>query len=263
LIHRFPPTLANNTGLSIIIGSIAAVSLASSDLPPLTVHRATYSHLLKGQLELWRHEFSDSFILPSDHPVVHLSYWYAFIQVRLPSPEDEQIDLAKAVYHIASQMSFHPDLRSPFLHHFKLLAARTLPLLLQHEKTKKDAEYALSMLLEPRVAATPWDPQIRDLLGKRRSSDAGAGAGAGVQKQDDNQNMITAANQGLQRLADLATASTEDRDSNANANASASASGATPSEAAPRKDGEATTTTAPAPAPTPAPATGQSFNGKA
>ncbi|PQE17697.1 C6 finger domain-containing protein [Rutstroemia sp. NJR-2017a BVV2] len=245
--------------LSIIIGSIAAVSLASSDLPPLTVHRATYSHLLKGQLELWRHEFSDSFILPSDSPVVHLSYWYAFIQVRLPNPEDEQIDLAKAVYHIASQMSFHPDLRSPFLHHFKLLAARTLPLLLQHEKTKKDAEYALSMLLEPRVAASPWDPQIRDLLGKRRASDAGAGAV--VQKQDDNQNMITAANQGLQRLADLATASTEDRDSNANANAptsaSASASGATTSEGAPRKDGEATTTTAPAPA------TGQSFNGKA
>jgi hypothetical protein len=136
---------------------------------------------------------------------------------------------------------------------------------LQHEKTKKDAEYALSILLEQRVAASPWDPQIRDLLGKRRASDAGAAAGAGgvvVQKQDDNQNMITAANQGLQRLADLATASTEDRDSNANANAttSTSASGAATSEGAPRKDGEATTVTAPPPA---AASTGQSFNGKA
>ncbi|KAB8294078.1 hypothetical protein EYC80_009533 [Monilinia laxa] len=118
-------------------------------------------------------------------------------------------------------------MRSPLIHYFKTFAALALPNLLQFEETKKDAEATLKTFLEGRLAASTWDNSIREYLitnleTQRRLSisqsqaqaqvitqqPTGTGANA---KADDNQNMITAANQGLQRLADLATASTEDR----------------------------------------------------
>lgn len=124
-------------------------------------------------------------------------------------------------------------MRSPLIHYFKSFAAIALPNLLQFEETKNDAEIALKTFLEGRLAASSWDSSIRDYLIKnleniatQRSMPVGQGqsqnqsqnqistqqnAGAGTNaKADDNLNMITAANQGLQRLADLATASAED-----------------------------------------------------
>ncbi|KAF7861969.1 hypothetical protein EAF04_007850 [Stromatinia cepivora] len=213
--------------LAIVIGNYLEVKLASTDLPPLSVHRGLHARLLKTQLELLRHDLSTSGITPIDSPVLHIGYWCAYlIIVLLHTPQEDVDEQMKATHYIISQLSFNTDMRSPLVHYYKCSAALALPNLLQFEATKKDAETSLKLFLEGRLATSSWDNSIREFLinslgTQRRSSTSQAqgqvqgtqqttGAGANS-KADDNQHMITAANQGLQRLADLATASTEDR----------------------------------------------------
>ncbi|KAB8294079.1 hypothetical protein EYC80_009533 [Monilinia laxa] len=213
--------------LAIVIGNYSEVKLSSSDLPPYAVHRGLHARLLKTQLELWRQDLSKSGITPIDSPVTHIAYWSAYLLVLLHAPQEDRDEQIRATHYIISQLSFNTEMRSPLIHYFKTFAALALPNLLQFEETKKDAEATLKTFLEGRLAASTWDNSIREYLitnleTQRRLSisqsqaqaqvitqqPTGTGANA---KADDNQNMITAANQGLQRLADLATASTEDR----------------------------------------------------
>lgn len=180
----------------------------------------------------------------------------------LLTPEEDFDDQMKATYQIINQLSFHPEIRAPFIHYSKCFAAIALPRLLQCEAEKKEAELTLKIFLEEPLTGTSWDNNIRDFLinnvvSQRRGStgqaqDQGQGTqaqgsqGQGSQGQggqviaqqstgsgaitnsqvDDNQHMITAANQGLQRLADLATASTEDRGEAVVSSASVVAEGA-------------------------------------
>ncbi|QSZ35944.1 hypothetical protein DSL72_007066 [Monilinia vaccinii-corymbosi] len=213
--------------LAIVVGNYSEVKLSSSDLPPYAVHRGLHARLLKTQLELWRQDLSKSGITPIDSPVTHIAYWSAYLLVLLHTPQEDLDEQIRATHYITSQLSFNTEMRSPLIHYFKSFAALALPNLLQFEGTTKDAETTLKTFLEGRLAASPWDNSIREFLIANLETQGRLSIGQGqsqVQlvtqqaassgtnaKADDNQHMITAANQGLQRLADLATASTEDR----------------------------------------------------
>lgn len=222
-------TLTDYIGIAVVIGNYAEVNLATNDLAPLAVYRGLHSRLLKTQLELVRHELSNSGITPIDSPVLHINYWCAYLLILLlQEPQEDADEQMRATHYIISQLSFNPDLKSPLVNYYKCFAALALPNLLQIETTKKEAESTLKTMLEGRLASSPWDKVTREFLinnlGAQRRGSIGLSQSQsqsqGVQqvtsavvnaKADDNQHMITAANQGLQRLADLATAETEDR----------------------------------------------------
>ncbi|ESZ89727.1 hypothetical protein SBOR_9890 [Sclerotinia borealis F-4128] len=212
--------------LSIVIGNYSEVKLASTDLPTYAVYRGLHTRLLRTQLELWCRDFSKSGITPIESPVLHITYWSAYLLILLHTPQEDRDEQVRAAHYIVSQLSFNSDMRSPLTHHYKCFAALALPNLLRFEVTKKAAEDILKTFLEGRLAASAWDASIRDFviknIGAQRRSSGSQGQGPLVAQQttggssvnakvDDNQHMIAAANQGLQRLADLATASTEDR----------------------------------------------------
>ncbi|TEY40873.1 hypothetical protein BOTCAL_0416g00050 [Botryotinia calthae] len=215
--------------IAVVIGNYAEVNLATNDLAPLAVYRGLHSRLLKTQLELVRHELSNSGITPIDSPVLHINYWCAYLLILLlQEPQEDADEQMRATHYIISQLSFNPDLKSPLVNYYRCFAALALPNLLQIETTKKEAESTLKTILEGRLASSPWDKVTREFLinnlGAQRRGSIGLSQSQsqsqGAQqvtsavvnaKADDNQHMITAANQGLQRLADLATAETEDR----------------------------------------------------
>lgn len=220
-------SVTNYTGIAVVIGNYTEVNLATNDLPPLAVHRGLHSRLLKTQIELVRHELSNSGITPIESPVLHINYWCAYLLILLlQGPQEDADEQMRATHYIISQLSFNPDLKSPLVNYYKCFAALALSNLLQVETTKKEAETTLKTMLDGRLAASSWDKVIREFLinnlGAQRRGSIGLSQGQsqGTQlvtnavvnaKADDNQHMITAANQGLQRLADLATAETEDR----------------------------------------------------
>jgi hypothetical protein len=141
-------------------------------------------------------------------------------------PESEPQELLVAAGHIVTQLTHNANPISPLTYHSTALAAITLIELTNHDSTKEEAEKSLQSLLQNRIAHSAWDEAIRGLINKKQSSSAA------LSTMTESQHALTAS-QGLQRLADLATATEEGRDT-------------TTTES--RKEGEHTSTTAPSPA---------------
>lgn len=174
-------------------------SASYKSVPP-----AVYGMLFRGELERCREAFPESFFPPSNAPVIHLVYWFLRIMVELKVPTSELEDVLDPAMHIVTQLTHNSSLMSPLTHHATALAALTLIDLLGYEKTKDSAEAGLKALVENHIAPSGWDTAIRDLIINKLSRGASAGAGAA-----ESQHALTAS-QGLQRLADLATATEGD-----------------------------------------------------
>lgn len=160
--------------------------------------------LLKGELERCRETFPQTFFPPSNAPIIHLSYWYLRILLELRlSPSDPEEVLGPAM-HIVTQLIHNTSLMSPLTHHATVVAASTLIELTGYEKMKDSAEGSLRSLLENRIAPSGWDAAIREMIIGKLNQGPSAGAAA------ESQHALTAS-QGLQRLADLATATEGDR----------------------------------------------------
>ena len=188
------------------------MSIAPSDLPALGVPPPIVGTLLRGELERCRESFPASFFPSSNAPLIHLCYWYLRILMELRLPESEPSDLLVPARHIVTQLMHNTGLVSPLTHHFTALAAMTLVDLTAHENTRDEAENGLKSLLENRIAPSGWDASIREMITKKQHSNPSGGAGSVVRpKTTDSQHALTAS-QGLQRLADLATATEEGRD---------------------------------------------------
>jgi hypothetical protein len=124
-------------------------------------------------------------------------------------PESEPQDLLDPAMNIVTQLKNNAGLVSPLTHHATAFAAAALVALTGYEHTRQEAESGLTSLLESRIAPSGWDASIRTLIvnSKNPSPSAGAGGTVGA-KTGTSQH---AAIQGLQRLADLATATEEGR----------------------------------------------------
>ena len=124
-------------------------------------------------------------------------------------PESELQDLLEPAMQIATQLKNNPSLVSPLTHHATAFAAAALIELNEHESTRKEAERGLSSILEGRIAPSGWDASIRDMILKIANPGSSSGAGGAVgAKTGTSQH---AAIQGLQQLAELASATEEGR----------------------------------------------------
>jgi hypothetical protein len=196
----------NLAGLSIVLGHFSAVQIAPTDVPAFAVPPTSMSGmLLRGELERCRESFPPTFFPPSNTPLVHLCYWYLRILLELRLCPSEPEDILGPAMHIVTQLTHNTSFTSPLTHHATVLAASTLIELTGYDNTKDTAENGLRSLVENHIAPSGWDIAIRDLIVSKRNLGSSAGAGGA-----ESQHALTAS-QGLQRLADLATATEEDR----------------------------------------------------
>ena len=194
-------------GLSIVLGHF---TLIPTDLPAPGVPSVTIlGTLLRGELERLRESFPSSFFPPSKSPLIHLCYWYLRILMAMRLPESEPQDLLDPAMNIVTQLKNNAGLISPLTHHATAFAAAALIELAGYEHTRQEAESGLTALLESRIAPSGWDASIRTLIVNCKNPGPSAGAGGAVgAKTSTSQH---AAIQGLQHLADLATATEEGR----------------------------------------------------
>jgi hypothetical protein len=133
--------------------------------------------------------------------------------MELRLPESEPFDLLVPAMNIVTQLTHNAGLVSPLTHHSTTLTAVTLIDLTAYDITREEAESGLKALLENRIAPSGWDASVREMIVKQQHSNPSGGAGSTVgPKTSDSQQHALTASQGLQRLADLATATEEGRD---------------------------------------------------
>ncbi|TAQ89346.1 hypothetical protein B7494_g2339 [Chlorociboria aeruginascens] len=191
--------------LSIVLGHLSAATLIPTDLPSLSIPPTSIvSTLLRGELERCRESFPRKFFPPSNAPIIHLCYWYLRILVELRLFESEPYDLLIPARHIVTQLTLNTSLVNPLTPHATVLAALTLIELLTADSTKEEAENGLNLLLESRIAPSGVDAAVKDLITKRLRSRRATSA-SNPSHTAASQHILTAS-QGLQRLADLATA---------------------------------------------------------
>lgn len=118
------------------------------------------------------------------------------------TPGTDPLELLEPAAQNLSVLAATPLLASPLLQHFMTLASITLIELLDHESTRDESDRALKSLLDsPPRSAGVWEKSLRDLALKR----IGAMSPVTVPAPVPSAAALTAS-QGLQHLADLATA---------------------------------------------------------
>ena len=192
--------------MSIILGHFSEVNIMNTELPPLSTP-PVLSTLLRGELERWREDLPETMLASSNAPLVHISFWVLRILRELILPDSEPRDLLHCGQRIVRELLHNSNLVSPLTHHSTGLAALTLVELSAYESTKDEAEKTLITLRESHIAPTGWDAAIRDFIATKH----GASISALTKQAADSQHALTAS-QGLQRLADIATAAEGNRD---------------------------------------------------
>ena len=132
-----------------------------------------------------------SSITPSTHPILNLAYWHCRLLSYLFQTNTKSGDVIWACRETVGLLLGNTALLSPLNHHFFCLATLALLELVKLEKTRDEVTPLLKDLLERNLAPSTWDGVIRGRI-------------------TDILRFLTAqstADQSLQHLADLATAS--------------------------------------------------------
>ncbi|CZT07565.1 related to RGT1 Regulator of glucose-induced genes [Rhynchosporium agropyri] len=197
--------------LSIILGHTAAVTLAPTDLPNLSIPRdAVYGTLLRGELERFRESLPASALQPSNAPLLHMCYWHLRILVGLTLATLEPIELKGIALNNLSQIISNSGLVSPLTYQCTTLVALALLDLTEYEVTRDEAEEALrTLILEARNAPSTWDAAVRVLIAQRYQPASNSAPPFNLSTAETKHASV--ASQSLQRLADLATATEEGR----------------------------------------------------
>ncbi|KAI9736562.1 MAG: Glucose-responsive transcription factor [Claussenomyces sp. TS43310] len=204
--HLFGEATFTLARSSSVLGHVAAVFIAPSDVTALGSSSAPIiSTLLVGELERFRESFPAS-LTPESSPLVHLAYWHLRLLMKRATPASDPSELAGPAMRIITLLTGSPTFTSPLLHHFSVLAALTLIDLLDLESTRDEAEVGIKMLRESYAPLSAWDMAIRDTIQKKRHSSGIVASTTAAASQH-----ALTASQGLQHLADLATATEADR----------------------------------------------------
>jgi hypothetical protein len=159
--------------------------------------------LLSGQLERFRESFPST-VTAVTSPICHLTYWHTRLLINRTGPQDDPNELLQLATEVVKLLAGNPTLITPLTHHFTSLAAMTLVDLLDTEFTRDGAEHYIKIIMDSRIAPSGWDSVIREMIAKKAASTA-AGISTAAVTGAASQHALTAS-QGLQHLADLATA---------------------------------------------------------
>src|SRR3569833_633297 len=156
----------------------------------------TMGEYLSTALEMWRLELSPA-VTPASHPLIFLAYWHVTLINQLLMPSSLSADVLLSASEPAKILSTNPQILSPFNHYLAALPAVVLAELTKVAETRAEAtDTLINEILEAPTPASSWDTAMRDLiLAKLRPS--------------TSSDVAATASQSLQRLADLATATTE------------------------------------------------------
>ncbi|KAI1741590.1 hypothetical protein F4680DRAFT_69762 [Xylaria scruposa] len=182
------------TRLSNIIGHFAPVSLTPPRaLSPDAGTVPILNSFFNLALELFR-EVLPAGITPASHPILNLVYWHTRLLSYLFQTNTRSKDVIWACKESVGLLIDNAPLLCPLNHHFFCLTTLSLLELARLDETREEVTPLLKDLLERNLAPSTWDGIIRDRITERlRPSTA-----------------QSTADQTLQHLAELATASGAD-----------------------------------------------------
>ncbi|PHH66547.1 hypothetical protein CDD81_7022 [Ophiocordyceps australis] len=165
------------------------IAMAVSDLAPgATTTDHIQAAVMEGLVENIR-ECLPAHITAASYPLVHLAYWHCRLLVTLLNPDATADDSMWCTRELANMLSSTAHLRSPMVHHYVSLAVLSLGKLVNARSTGEKATQLVKGMLEA-APGSHWDgvkDKLADILRPASSVEA-------------------TASQGLQHLADLATA---------------------------------------------------------
>ena len=155
------------------------------------------STLLTGELERFRESLPSS-LTTSSAPLVHLAYWHVRLLKLRATPGSDPLEILESAKQGQAILAVSPV--SPLTKDFATLSVVSLLEGLEKEGVKDEAGRELKLMLSsPSRPAGSWDPALRELVVKKVGGAQAAAAAA------PSAAALTAS-QGLQHLADLATA---------------------------------------------------------
>lgn len=143
--------------------------------------------ILNDYIENYREDLP-AHIEPASHPMVHLAYWHCKLLITLLTPEALASEIMWPTKEQINILSTNSHLRSPLVNHFASLVAMSLSKLVKLDRSREEAAQLIKDIVDK--PGSVWDG-VRDKLADQTRPTSSAEA---------------AASQGLQHLADLATA---------------------------------------------------------
>ncbi|KAF7542627.1 hypothetical protein G7Z17_g11417 [Cylindrodendrum hubeiense] len=188
-----PPGLENILGevcfylvrLSKLLNRVSHV--VSTLQPGSTTTEQPMAAILTDYIENYREDLP-AHIEPASHPLVHLAYWHCKLLVALLTPGATPAETMWPTKELVNLLFAHTYLQSPLVNHFASLVAMSLAKLSKLESSREEATQLIKDIVEK--PGDVWDG-IRDKLSEQMRPTSSVEA---------------AASQGLQHLADLATA---------------------------------------------------------
>ncbi|PHH70826.1 hypothetical protein CDD80_5707 [Ophiocordyceps camponoti-rufipedis] len=168
---------------------LVRIALVLSAMPAgATTAEANMATMLKDYVEDYREDLPPHVDVTS-FSLVHMAYWHCRLLVTLLTPGSTALEMMWPARELSGLLLAGGQQRSPLAHHFASLAALCLTKLAKTDKTREDATQRIRDMLEA-APGGQWDgvqARLAEQMGPRSSAEA-------------------TASQGLQHLADLATA---------------------------------------------------------
>ncbi|PNY28098.1 transcriptional regulatory protein [Tolypocladium capitatum] len=172
--------------LSKLLNRIAFV--ISTLQPGATTVEQSMASILGDYVENYREDLPPH-VDAASYPQVHLAYWHCRLLVTLLTPGATAAETMWPTKELASLLSANEQLRSPLMNHFVALVVLSLGKLSRADRSRDEATQLIKEIVD-RPAGDHWDG-VRDKLAEQLRPTSSVEA---------------TASQGLQHLADLATA---------------------------------------------------------
>jgi hypothetical protein len=172
-------------GLSKLLNRVAFV--VSTLQPGSSTTEQVMASILNDYIENYREDLP-AHIEPASHPMVHLAYWHCKLLITLLTPEALASEIMWPTKEQINILSTNSHLRSPLVNHFASLVAMSLSKLVKLDRSREEATQLIKDIVDK--PGSVWDG-VRDKLSDQARPTSSVEA---------------AASQGLQHLADLATA---------------------------------------------------------
>ncbi|KJZ73181.1 hypothetical protein HIM_07378 [Hirsutella minnesotensis 3608] len=171
--------------LSKLLNRIAYV--ISTIQPGATTADAAMATILGDYIENYREDLP-AHVDAASYPLIHLAYWHCRLLVTLLTPGATAAETLWPTRELANLLSASDHLQNPLMHHFVSLVVLSLSKLIKADRSREEATQLIKEISE-KAAGSHWDG-VQERLSELRTASS----------------VEATASQGLQHLADLATA---------------------------------------------------------